>query len=222
MSPSFSRPPPPSLCSQALPTPSLQQCPDMAARAGPRNHPLLLSAWLAHDSSRTRTLMLPLMQAPSCLALAYLCCPWGKWGEHTTSAPILRLRGLPKGVPPRPGTPRWFSSPRPALPCWSELPPDPTVFQKPTVPARALVEVTLLLDGTCPDRAPASLLWEQGGECVDSGVPFPWSFLPQGCSLCVLPQRFQFAPLGSVEVAGGCRCWDGGGQSWGGRELTER
>lgn len=36
-------------------------------------------------------------------------------------------------------------------------------------------------------------------------------------------RRFQFAPLGSAEVAGGCRCWVGVGAKVGGvRELAER
>lgn len=117
----------------------------------------------------------------------------GRVGEHTTSAPILQLRGSPKVYLPDLEAPGGQAALSSSAVLGSELPPDPTVFQKPTVPARALV-ITLILDGTTTQIVPQQVFCGNKVESVDSGVPFHWSFLPQGCSLCVLPQRFQFAP----------------------------
>ena len=56
---------------------------------------------------------------------------------------------------------------------------------------------------------------------MDSGVPLPWSFLPQRRSLRVLPQKISVCPLGFRRGGLGLQVL-GGGQSWGGRELAER
>lgn len=158
-----------------------------------------------------------------CPGLALL--PVGREGGTHNLSPHPPAQGLPTGLPPRPGTLWWFSSPSPALPGGSELPLNPTMVQKPTVPARALVEVTLILDGTCPDCAPARVFCGNKVESVwTPGFPSPGLSYPKDAVFASSHRRFQFAPLGSVEVAGGCRCWVGGGgqTKLGGRELAER
>lgn len=206
---------------QALPTPSLQQCPDLAARAGPRNLPLFLSAWLAHDSSRTRTLMLPLMQAPSCPALYKLCCPWGEWGNTPPQPPSSSSGGSPRSTSQTwdPG-----GSAAPVQLCCAGLssPSRPHRVPEAHRPCQGLggsnPHPGWYLPRLCPSKSSVGTRWRVCG--LRGPLPL---VLPTPRMQSLRPSTdFSFAPLGFCRGGWGLQIAGTVGAKLGGRELAER